>query len=230
MTPRTAAQFEALRADAQDRLERAALAVFARRGYAAATVRDVAREAGVAQGLLYNYYRGKDALLAALFRRSMGDVQASFAAAAVDAPPAERLALLIRAAFAVVREHLAFWQLVYGVRQQPDVVAALGPDLHAWTDGVRATLEGHLRDVGHPDPGTQARVLFAAIDGVAQHFALAPADYPLDAVADRVVTTFAAPTAAAPTATAAPPVGAPGAPRSPRRSRVRATPPGDPHG
>jgi hypothetical protein len=164
----------------------------------------------------------------------MGDVQRSFAAAAVDAPPAERLALLIRAAFAVVREHLAFWQLVYGVRQQPDVVAALGPDLHAWTDGVRATLEGHLRDVGHPDPGTQARVLFAAIDGVAQHFALAPADYPLDAVAERVVTTFAVPSRRRPPRRRPPPppppVEAPGAPRSPRRSRVRATPPGDPHG
>ena len=196
MTPRTPAQFETLRADAQDRLERAALAVFARRGYAAATVRDVAREAGVAQGLLYNYYRGKGDLLAAVFRRSLADVHASFAAAAVDAPPAERLALLIRAAFAVVRAHLPFWQLVYGVRQQPDVVAALGPDLHRWTEGVRATLEGHLRDAGHPDPGTQARLLFGAIDGVAQHFALDPARYPLDAVAERMVATFAAPPAA----------------------------------
>ena len=192
MTPRTPAQFEALRADAQERLERAALVVFARRGYAAASVRDIAREAGVAQGLLYNYYRGKNELLAAVFRRSLADVHASFAAAAVDAPPTERLALLIRAAFAVVRAHLPFWQLVYGVRQQPDVVAALGPGLHSWTEGVRATLEGHLRDVGHPEPSMQARVLFAAIDGVAQHFALEPERYPLDAVADRVVATFAA--------------------------------------
>ena len=196
MTPRTPAQYETLRADAQNRLERAALIVFARRGYAAATVRDVAREAGVAQGLLYNYYRGKGDLLAAVFRRSLADVHASFAAAAVDVPPDERLARLIRAAFAVVREHLPFWQLVHGVRQQPDVVAALGPDLHAWTEGVRATLEGHLRDVGQADPGAQARVLFAAIDGVAQHFALDPARDPLDGVAERVVATFAAPPAA----------------------------------
>lgn len=187
MTPRTAAQFEALRTDAQERLERAALAVFARSGYAGATVRDVAREAGVAQGLLYNYYRGKHDLLAAVFRRSMADVHASFAAASGDAPPAERLGRLVRAAFAVVREHLPFWQLVYGVRQQPDVVAALGPELQAWTDGVRATLEEHLRAAGHPEPAIGARLLFAAIDGVAQHFALEPADYPLDAVGEHLI-------------------------------------------
>ncbi len=199
MTPRTAAQFEALRADAQARLERAALRVFARRGYAGATVRDVAREAGVAQGLLYNYYRGKHELLAAVFRRSAADVERSFAAAAGDAPPAERLARLVRAAFAVVREHLDFWQLLYGVRQQADVVAALGPALHAWTDGVRATLEAHLRDAGHRDPAVAARLLFAAIDGVAQHFALDPDGYPLDAVAECLIATFAgAPAAGAP--------------------------------
>ena len=188
MTPRTAAQFEALRADAQERLERAALRVFARDGYAGATVRGVAREAGVAQGLLYNYYEGKQELLAAVFRRSMADVQRSFAAAdEVDGTAGERLARLIRASFTVLREHLPFWQLVYGVRQQPDVVAALGPELHAWTEGIRATLEAHLRAVGRPDPAVAARLLFAAIDGVAQHFALDPAEYPIDAVAERLV-------------------------------------------
>lgn len=187
MTPRTAVQNEAMRADAQERLERAALVVFARAGFAGATVRDVAREAGVAQGLLYNYYDGKQGLLAAVFRRSMADVHASFAAAEAGATPAERLARLVRAAFAIVREHLPFWQLVYGVRQQPEVVAALGPELHAWTEGVRATLESHLREAGRPEPAVEARLLFAAIDGVAQHFALDPAGYPLDAVADRLV-------------------------------------------
>src|SRR5215207_8826085 len=70
VSPRTALQYEALRADAQERLERAALTVFARAGYARATVRDVAVEAGVAQGLLYNYYVGKQDLLVAVFRRS----------------------------------------------------------------------------------------------------------------------------------------------------------------
>jgi len=195
MTPRSAAQFEALRADAQERIERAALRVFARAGYGGATVRDIAREAGVAQGLPYNYYRGKQDLLAAVFRRCMADVQASFAAAESEAEPRERLARLVRTSFAIVREHLPFWRLVYGVRQQPDVVAALGPELHAWTEGVRAMLEAHLRDVGRADPATDARVLFAAIDGIAQHYALDPERYPIDAVAERLVALVGAPSA-----------------------------------
>jgi AcrR family transcriptional regulator len=192
MTPRSAAQFEALRADAQDRIERAALRVFARRGYAAATVRDVAREAGVAQGLLYNYFRGKDELLAAIFRRSAADVARSFAAAEVDTSPAERLERLVRASFDILREHLDFWRLHYGLRGQPQALAALGDELRAFTDGVLATLEGHLRALGRAEPADEARLLFATIDGVAQHYALDPDGYPLDAVVERLVDTFCA--------------------------------------
>lgn len=193
MTPRSPAQFEALRADAQDRLERAALRVFARAGYAGATVRDVAREAGVAQGLLYNYYRGKDELLAAIFRRSVADVAASFAAADVEAAPAERLERLLRASFRILREHLEFWRLQYGIRHQPEVLAALGPELGTFTAGVLATLEGHLRALGRGDPAQEARLLFAAVDGVGQHFAMEPDSYPLDAVVECLVATFCAP-------------------------------------
>ena len=194
MSPRTSQQNDALRADTQARLEEAALRVFARRGYTAATVREVAEEAGAAQGLLYNYYRGKDDLLGAVFRRSMTDVGASFAAADADAPPDERLARLIRTAFATVREHLSFWRLVYGVRYQPEVAAALGPALTAWTDEIRATLERHLRAAGHADAALRARLLFATIDGVSQHFALDPARYPLDMVTELTVRTFSPPT------------------------------------
>lgn len=44
----------------------AALAVFTRLGYDRATVPDVAREAGVAVGTIYNYYPGKRDLLVAI--------------------------------------------------------------------------------------------------------------------------------------------------------------------
>lgn len=44
----------------------AALAVFARKGYGEATVPDIAQEAGVAVGTIYNYFSGKRELLVSL--------------------------------------------------------------------------------------------------------------------------------------------------------------------
>jgi TetR/AcrR family fatty acid metabolism transcriptional regulator len=46
----------------------AAVRVFARKGYRAARVGDIAEEAGVAHGLLYHYFRSKDEVLETVFR------------------------------------------------------------------------------------------------------------------------------------------------------------------
>jgi TetR/AcrR family transcriptional regulator, fatty acid metabolism regulator protein len=48
----------------------AAIAVFARRGYHGSRVGDIAREAGVAHGLLYHYFRSKEEVLATIVRET----------------------------------------------------------------------------------------------------------------------------------------------------------------
>src|SRR5437773_10184065 len=55
----------------RDALLRAAIDVFAERGYFNAQVADVARAAGVAAGTVYLYFRSKDDLLISIFERGM---------------------------------------------------------------------------------------------------------------------------------------------------------------
>ena len=50
----------------------AAVRAFARKGYHACRVSDIAKEAGVAYGLVYHYYKSKDSLLEAIFRETWG--------------------------------------------------------------------------------------------------------------------------------------------------------------
>ena len=49
---------------------RAAIRVFAEKGYHACRVQDVASEAGVAYGLVYHYFSSKEELLETIFRRT----------------------------------------------------------------------------------------------------------------------------------------------------------------
>jgi AcrR family transcriptional regulator len=205
LAPRTPAQNQALRDATRAKLLEAALRVFAEYGYAGASIRRIADEADVALGLLYSHFEGKGDLLRALFARSMEDVRESFAAAegpaaeggkpraSSPASPAEKtpLALLIRGAFAILRRNLPFWKLSYGVRMQEAVLRELGPDLDAWTAEIRAALEAHFRAAGSPRPQAEAAILFAAIDGISQHYALDPTRYPLDEVADALIEKYA---------------------------------------
>ena len=54
----------------------AAVRVFARNGFRAARVGDIAEEAGVAHGLLYHYFRSKDEVLETIFRETWQLLQA----------------------------------------------------------------------------------------------------------------------------------------------------------
>ena len=49
---------------------RASIRVFARKGFHAARVGDIAEEAGVAHGLLYHYFRSKEDVLETIFRET----------------------------------------------------------------------------------------------------------------------------------------------------------------
>jgi TetR/AcrR family transcriptional regulator, fatty acid metabolism regulator protein len=50
----------------------AAVRAFARKGYHACRVSDIAKQAGVAYGLVYHYYGSKEALLEAIFKETWG--------------------------------------------------------------------------------------------------------------------------------------------------------------
>jgi TetR/AcrR family fatty acid metabolism transcriptional regulator len=61
-------------ADKRRLLLDAAVRVFARKGFHAARVGDIAEEAGVAHGLLYHYFSSKDEVLATIFRETWTDL------------------------------------------------------------------------------------------------------------------------------------------------------------
>jgi hypothetical protein len=73
---------------------------------------------------------------------------------------------------------------------QATVITGLGQSLHAWTDTIRQTLEGYFRQAGVAQPEIEAAILFAQIDGIAQHYVLDPEHYPLAAVEEALVARY----------------------------------------
>jgi AcrR family transcriptional regulator len=190
MSPRNVEQNEAVRAARRRRIIESALALFAEHGYEKTSIKMIAQQAGISQGLMYNYFAGKDELLQAIFARSIADVRESFARAEAAGDSADRVARLIRASFAVVQENMTFWRLSYGVRTQSGVLALLGDDVRAWTAEIRWTIEGYLQAADHPQPALEAELLFALIDGVAQHYVLDPENYPLAEITERIIAMY----------------------------------------
>ena len=108
MATRSAAQEEKRR-----QILNAAVRAFAKKGYHASRVSDIAEEAGVAYGLVYHYFESKDAVLEAIFRDMWGMMVAAInAVEEIEESPREQL----RKSCAIV---LRTW------RDYPDVVRVL---------------------------------------------------------------------------------------------------------
>ena len=152
------------------RILRAAITVFARKGYHASKVSDVATEAGVAYGLVYHYFGSKEQLLDTIFRRTWTNMlEAVEEVERADAPTREQ----IRAIAQIV---LGAWQL------DPDLIRVLirevarGPQLEQEIDEIgrafdalervvaRGQKKGELRaDV---EPRLAAWILYGTLEEI----------------------------------------------------------------
>jgi AcrR family transcriptional regulator len=64
--PRVKQQFQAMRSATREKILAAGLQIFAHKGLAATSIQEIASQAGISVGLMYHYYRSKEALFTEL--------------------------------------------------------------------------------------------------------------------------------------------------------------------
>ena len=96
---------EESRAAYREAILSAAERAFGRLGFRDAKMADIAAEAGVAAGTLYNYFKNKDEVFASILQRGQEQVGALFESHADVDDPLERTRLRLRDAFAYLEEH-----------------------------------------------------------------------------------------------------------------------------
>jgi AcrR family transcriptional regulator len=185
-----------MRGEGREKILRSARHLFAQHGYAATSVRRIAREAGVSQALLYNWYTGKEALLRAIFEQSRTEVRAALAVSLTTPTARQGLEVLVRSALRIVREQEDVWRLSYQLRLQPEVLGDTGADRGLWADLIVPHAVRLLVASGCKRAEAEAHVLYAALDGAAQHYVRDPRHYPLDDVAETIIRRFVRPAAA----------------------------------
>jgi AcrR family transcriptional regulator len=114
----------------KEQIRRAALAVFAQRGFHGTTVDDIAQEAGIAKGTIYLYYASKEEILIAIFRRYI-DAMLDFVDGLLDSAlsVSEILAEFVKRQIDMIRE-------------EPDLMRVLSRrSLLALSDGDERMLE-----------------------------------------------------------------------------------------
>ncbi len=179
MSPRKAA---ALRDGAdglslREHLIAAAERLIARRGTAGLTVRDIAREGQVADGVLYNHFAGKEELLALALHAHVRKVERELGE--LPARPGEgTVAGNLRACVAYgLALHAAFLPAFAGLLPQPEVLARFNALPNPLGDGrgLRTLLADYLRaeqDLGRLAPDALPEAAAAIIVGACHELVL----------------------------------------------------------
>jgi len=180
--------------DKPRRILDAAVRVFAAQGYDTARVGDIAKEAGVAYGLVYHYYDSKDAVLEAVFREAWGRLLAAVALAeetGVDA--AEQLELVVKIVLRAWRDDPDLVRLlVREVTRNPHIQDELDEIGQAFASLERMVRRGQADGTfrAELDPKLASWMLYGALEEVLTGWVLGqlPDDAAAVGAAEREVT------------------------------------------
>jgi TetR/AcrR family fatty acid metabolism transcriptional regulator len=180
----------------RDAILRAAIDVFAERGFFNAQVADVARAAGVAAGTVYLYFRSKDDLLISIFERSMRDALSEVRASEADkSDPVDRLRRFARLHLGRLgRDRTLAVVFQVELRQSTKFMERFSSTLlREYLGLIRSAIaDGQAAGVFRADinPTVAAKMFFGALDEMATNWILSRRRYSLDSDADAVVDLF----------------------------------------
>ncbi len=123
--------------------------MIAQRGYHAASIDDIAREAGVSKALIYEHFASKQDLYALLLEQQAGQLVSALAEAISEAgrDAAARLVVGFDAFYGFVEEHRVAWRMLFREATDPEAVALL--------DRISAEVTNFVAGVIREDPGSR---------------------------------------------------------------------------
>ncbi|MEU7171335.1 MULTISPECIES: TetR/AcrR family transcriptional regulator [Micromonospora] len=158
----------------------AAVKVFSRRGFHAASMDEIADDAGISKPMVYAYLGTKEELfIACLHRESTRMMEAIAGAAAPDLPADERLWRGLRAFFGFVGAHRDGWAVLYRqARGSQPFAAELAAMRGRLVEVVAGMLDHALRASGREVGATDLEVVAYALVGASESLADWLADHP----------------------------------------------------
>ncbi len=183
-------------ADKREAILRAAVKVFARKGFFNSKVADIAREAGIADGTVYLYFKSKDEILHSVFDRAMEEfiAEGKREIEGIIEPDKrlQKIARLHLERLSADRDLAIVFQVeLRGSTKFMEEFS--GGGFAEYLDIIRQTIaEGQRQGVFRQDlkPVVCAKILYGALDEMVTNWILSKKSYPLAPMADEVLKVF----------------------------------------
>ncbi len=191
MSPRTRDQFEQMRQVSEQAIKQAALELFAHRGYHSTSISQVAKEANVSKGLVYNYFESKEELLRHIV------LEAAAAAEGImeltyskEKSPNEKIREMIEGFFNMVQANLHYWKLMTSLAFQTDALSSIESTVQEKAEQHLQYMTHIFAEKGAVEPRLEAMYFAAVLDGIAIQFMNFENDCPVDQMKNFLIEKF----------------------------------------
>src|SRR5688572_32013958 len=183
-------------ADKREAILRAAIKVFAAKGYFNSKVSDIAGEAGIADGTVYLYFKSKDEILHSIFDQAMerfiAEGRSELANIKSPVDKLRKIAELHLARLGADRDLAVVFQVeLRGSTKFMREFSAAG--FHDYLEVIRKTIEeGQRAGVFRSDmkPVVCAKILYGSLDEMVTNWILSKKPYSLEPMASEVLKVF----------------------------------------
>jgi TetR/AcrR family transcriptional regulator, fatty acid metabolism regulator protein len=174
----------------------AAVEAFAENGFFASRTRDIAARAGIAEGTIYLYFKGKDDLLLTAFREKVNEFCTSVASIlASPVPFPERIARFVELQFVSIEADpaLATVLLLESRQSSKFYGGAVRDVLRTYANAIDELLESGLAENAvraDADLPLARRMLIGVLEEIELEWLLGDRSWPLVPLAPRIADTF----------------------------------------
>ncbi|MCF8297539.1 MAG: TetR/AcrR family transcriptional regulator [Saprospiraceae bacterium] len=185
--PKTEEQFEEIRRDRRELIMNTALKLFADNGYFHVSISQIADEAKISKGLLYNYFDSKEDLLKATLYKGVEDITENFDPNHDGVLEHDELIGYINTVCEILKSNLDFWRLFFYVVRQPRIMELIEPRIQELGKTMIHMLYNYFEKRGYKDPGVETHFFTSIMKGVGIMFLNDPENYPIKEVKEKLL-------------------------------------------
>jgi len=187
MAPRTEQQYELIREQKRALILQAALKLFADEGFHSSSISKIAKSAGISKGLMYNYFKSKEALLKDIVISGISDLTRTFDPNRDGILTTEELEYFINQTFETLKTNTKYWKLYFAIILQPSVLKMFETDFLKIISPIFKMLEEYFRRKGYKNPELESKLFGAILDGLSFHYVIDPSNFPLEKIKQTLI-------------------------------------------
>ncbi|WP_243300113.1 TetR/AcrR family transcriptional regulator [Bacillus litorisediminis] len=191
--PRTPEENERIREIAKEKIRNAAMELFIKKGYHPTSIQEVANHAGISKGLLYNYYEGKEQLLANMVDARIQEVVSVMNEAAFIDDPREQLKVIINGAIDNVNARPEVFRFFLHLQTQPENDEILNKYSQRLIDESARQFEFQceiFEKLGADEPRKRSLYFSSILQGIMLMISTYPRKFPIEEIKTQMLRDF----------------------------------------